>query len=383
MSDTIQLPHALAKKYHLIRKLGEGANGVTWLAQTITNEKVAVKALRLAVSEDWKSFELFRREAETLASIHVEGVPKFYESVIAKDSGGECFLVQQYIEAPSLQQILKEKKVFTEQETLLFMKKTAQILKVLHTEYAPPIIHRDIKPSNILYAPDPLLKEPRIWLIDFGAVANPQSNNDGSTIAGTYGYMAPEQMLGKCTIASDYYALGATALQMLTGIEPFKLESDVFTLDYQKAIQEYAPQTSAYMQQLLSILLSPKEEDRPANAHQLLIMIQSVINGVSPTDRLKEKKQKSWIAKLLTQLFPSKPSNNEDQWIRVPGLIRCQKSQYIEYTFYTKDGEFLCGAAKNSDVIRNKVQSSQPLPIPCEVLYDPGNPIYNKFVPIE
>ena len=390
--QTLRLPPEMAAKYHPIRIIGEGANGVTWLANTITQERVAIKALHLAAAENWKSLALFEREAEVLASLQVEGIPRFYESHIEKN--GECYLVQQYIQAPSLQSVMKENGTFSESETLQIMSRVAEILRVLHMDYAPPIIHRDIKPSNILYSPDTVTGIPHVWLIDFGAVANPQKSGGGSTIAGTSGYMAPEQLLGKCSISSDYYALGVTALQMLTGIEPYTLESTVFNLDYEKVLAEHAPGTSAHMCELLSILISAKEEDRPKDANELSQMIASVRDGRAPRDCLPEVRKKSWFSRLLERLFPPKKIVADDTWVQVPGLIRYYKSnKYVEYTFYTKEGEFLCGA-DNSETVMTKINVARKQQvrrgetvsyntIACEVRYHPKRPMFNEIVSVQ
>ena len=382
----LRLPPELAAKYHPIRIIGEGANGVTWLANTVTKEKVAIKALHLAAAENWKSLALFEREAKVLSSLQVEGIPRFYESHI--DETGECLLVQQYIQAPSLLEIIKEKGKFSEKDTLHIIEKVAEILRVLHQDYAPPIIHRDIKPSNILYSSDVLTGEPHVWLIDFGAVASPKKSGGGSTIAGTSGYMAPEQLLGKCSIASDYYALGATALQMLTGVEPYKLTSNVFTLDYEEVLKEHAPKTSAYTRELLAILLSPKEEDRPKDANELCQMIACVLAKRSPKDNLPKVRQKGWFGRLLERLFPPKQIKADQTWIKVPGLIRyCKPHQYVEYTFYTKEGELICGA-DNSTNILEQFDASQPqdqnTPVTshltsCVVRYHPKRPMFNEI----
>jgi serine/threonine protein kinase len=89
-----------------------------------------------------------------------------------------------------------------------------EVLDYLHGR-APPIIHRDIKPGNVIRRLDAGFS-----LVDFGSVRDSLKPEGGSTVVGTFGYMAPEQFQGRALPQSDVYALGATALTLLTGREP-------------------------------------------------------------------------------------------------------------------------------------------------------------------
>lgn len=92
----------------------------------------------------------------------------------------------------------------------------------------PPVIHRDIKPENVII--DQGTPGGQVYLVDFGGVqVTPtlmHSLNEqgvdmgatlGSTIVGTYGYMAPEQFRGMAEPKSDLYGLGATLLYLISG----------------------------------------------------------------------------------------------------------------------------------------------------------------------
>nr|MDJ0746481.1 ankyrin repeat domain-containing protein [Xenococcaceae cyanobacterium MO_167.B27] len=126
----------------------------------------------------------------------------------------------------------------------------------------PPVIHRDIKPNNIIYS-----DEGKIYLVDFGAVQNTYYNSlmQGSTVVGTYGYMAPEQFRGKAVSATDLYSLGATLLYLLTHRSPAELPQDTLKLDFRNSVA-----ISESFADWLEQMLEPDTEDRFATAEVAL-----------------------------------------------------------------------------------------------------------------
>lgn len=376
-----ETPPSLASNYRIIKLLGEGSNGRTWLARTLIGDKsVAIKSLKFSQMESLKSYELFLREAEVLASLDVHGVPIFYETVIDKSQNNDCFLVQQFIDAPSIQSYLDQGRIFSESETLLLMRKLAEILKELETNYTPPIIHRDIKPSNILcHMPvltDNALVDLDPWLIDFGAVANPQKRQQGSTVAGTLGYMAPEQIVGDNTIQADYYALGATMLHMLTGVPPYEINAELFSLQFKPVIQDRAPNVSPNMIELLEILLDKAPEQRPHHIDELIRYIENVMQGRPPKldeqtqNRSFTQKVKSFFQKLINyfnisyKLVPTQGT--------LTGVSLHGTEYFVEY-YYT-----VGGITFNNISIIQKIDYAKLLPLkifpcPCTIKYDSQN----------
>ena len=371
-SQILKTPEKLILRYRYIKLLGEGSNGKTYLAKVRrTNADVAIKALKLVQNDTYKSFELFKREAETLASIKVQGVPKFYESILSDLPGGECYIVQEYIHAPSIQSYIESGRKFSEHETLLLMYKIIEILAILHTQYSPPIIHRDIKPSNIL-CELPKDNDMSAWksikpyLIDFGAVANANSNSDKSTIAGTVGYMAPEQNFGECLPQTDFYALGATALHMLTGKPPYEMEYETYSIKFEQYLDELAPQTSAPMRALLKSLLSYTTNERPENAIELN---QKIIELLKAPKAPATEPPKSFLSRIGSKLksinnrlnqiqfhksnqtrlepqqfFDDLHKNNTNCKITYGTLWTNSFYDYLQYTF-TANGKLWLGAS--------------------------------------
>ena len=316
-------PEVLRRNYEYIRILGEGANGRTWLAKDLrTGAEVAVKELK--VFDDFKQVELFARESEVLRSLDIRGVPKFYRSVAPEVATASGYLVQEYVPHPSLQRMLDEGHRFTESEVLGILYEVGRILYELQNRYAPPVLHRDIKASNILY------DGTRVWLIDFGAVANARVRSEGSTVAGTFGYMAPEQLMGDACEQSDFYALGATAVQLLTGIAPHEMECDVFRICLEPVFARAGVVVSAHCMALLEGLLSPDVSGRPASAVELERWVYNVREGRPPREDAAPKRGffgRLW-ARFRNWNTLIKQAEGQIQSVRaLRGRI------YLEYTF--------------------------------------------------
>lgn len=401
-AEKIETPAILADEFEYISLLGEGANGKTWLARNLeTNQKVAIKALKLSQVDNNKSFELFQREGELLASVHIKGVPQFYKNVVSPD-GNDCFIVQEYVSAPSIQSYLKPElgedevglekeipnRIFTEREVISLFKPVCKILMALHKMYTPPIVHRDIKPSNIMCEMPENAADIRLnpFLIDFGAVANPQNKSSSSTIAGTYGYMAPEQMLGNCSVQCDYYALGATALHMLTGVPPYEIDSDVFRLKYNEALDKHAPQTSQNMRKFIGNLLEPEPAKRVKDIDEVIRQLDNIDCGRDPeytpdSEGTADNEPKGFLAKLKARRQTDLLTPNS-RWVKVPGIVRTYSTHNgqvcLEYTFESKSTLFTksrlyVGLYPKSRLPSNQ-QDTYKTPFPCQVAYEPSNP---------
>jgi serine/threonine protein kinase len=258
----------IAERYRIINTLGQGGIGITYQAEDIHNhQQVALKALALRRMTEWKVLELFEREAKILAQLNHPGIPQYidYFQVDAESDRG-FYIAQQLAPGKSLAVLVENGWKPNEIEVKRLAIQILEILVYLHN-LTPPVIHRDIKPQNII-----LQENGQIFLVDFGAVQDTYQNTvtGGSTVVGTYGYMAPEQFRGQAVLSTDLYGLGTTLLFLLTQKSPADLPQRKLKTDFRPHVsisQDFAD--------WLEKMLEPIIEDRFPSVNAAL----SVLHG--------------------------------------------------------------------------------------------------------
>jgi eukaryotic-like serine/threonine-protein kinase len=268
----------LIGRYQIVDLLGEGGSGKTYRALDEERQtEVAIKVLSLRGMGDWKILELFDREAKILAQLEHPAIPHYLDSFQTEIAGEEVFcLVQGLAPGRALTSWIESGYAFSETELREIASQILEILIYLQT-FNPPIIHRDIKPQNLLWS-----ESGKIYLVDFGAVRDTYhlTITGGSTIVGTYGYMAPEQFRGQAVLATDLYGLGTTLLYLLSGYDPADLPIQNMKIDFRDRVQ-----TSAVFANWLDGLLEPIPEDRYRNATQALVALNG--NAIAKFPRPK------------------------------------------------------------------------------------------------
>ncbi len=261
--------------YTPIKKLGHGSQGDVFLARRDSDGiEVAIKRLNIESVKTWKTYELFHREAEVLSTLNIDGIAKFYEAVdMPEDDPPRAYIVQEFIQGTTLGAFIHQGHRFSLSCTFDIIVQLLTLIKQLHS-HTPPIIHRDIKPSNVMLTPknDGSYK---VYLLDFGAVANPQLQGGGSTVAGTYGFMPPEQLMGKPIPASDVYAVAAVAVNLITGISPADMPVKDFHLIFEPQMQSMPVNVVNVLRQMLD----PNIDKRLCDYDYLIDVFSSFRDG--------------------------------------------------------------------------------------------------------
>lgn len=214
--------------------------------------RVAIKRFSVRGASSWKEVELAERETRVLSGLDHPGLPRVISHF---EEDGALYLVLEYIEGSTLEQLRAQHRL-SQRDVIDYLEQVSEILEYLHSQ-SPPIVHRDIKPRNLIRKPDG-----RIVLVDFGSVRDHLKPEGGSTVVGTFGYMAPEQFQGRAMPASDTYGAAATALAALTGRDPDQLPHQGLRLDVEKALDA---SVSPRLTQLLVAALEPDPDKRPGS----------------------------------------------------------------------------------------------------------------------
>jgi len=287
----------LNDRYRIKETLGQGRLATTYLAADERTAKLCVVkqlSVHRAYSESTKDVgsvsgsdaakvvELFEREGRILAHLDHPRIPKHVDRfTIETGDDTQLHLVQEYVDAQSLAQLVEAGRHFTEREVEQIALQVADILAYLH-DRSPPLVHRDIKPSNILYGDGG-----EVFLIDFGAVKDRlvQYGLEGSTIVGTYGYMPLEQYQGDAVPASDIYSLGATLIAVLAHLEPSEIGRRGSQLDFRPHVN-----VSPRFADVLAKMVEPDVARRyhtTSALKQALEALRSPSTAVAPSERRK------------------------------------------------------------------------------------------------
>ncbi|NET37308.1 MAG: serine/threonine protein kinase [Cyanothece sp. SIO1E1] len=250
-------------RYKVLRVLGRGGFGVTFLAKDVTLPGQPLCVIKQLCPKTENSISLYRakgrfeREAKILSQLgsHAQ-IPMLLNYF---DAEGEFYLVQEYIRGDNLAKEVRRSGRQSEAQVRQFLKEILPILQYIHDNN---VIHRDVKPPNIIRCKD----DNRLVLIDFGAVKEKlalagESTQRASTthFVGTVGFAPPEQLTLRAVYSSDIYALGVTCLYLLTGKPPLEFDYDprsgeICWQDYVRISHNFA--------QILNKMLKTSHRDR-------------------------------------------------------------------------------------------------------------------------
>jgi serine/threonine protein kinase len=320
------------QRYQVQEVLGQGGFGRTYLAADTHRfgDLCVLKQFAPAstsASAIRRSRELFEREAKVLYQIDHPQIPKFL-AWFTQD--GQLYIVQEYINGKTYLRLLEERqregRSFSEIEVVRWLIDLLPVLDYLHSI---DIIHRDISPGNVMLPHNQTCPV----LIDFGVVKEVASQIWSGQFSnfrlaqqvsrvGKPGYAPPEQMqLGQCFPCSDLYALGVTAIVLLTGRQPQWL------LEPQrpgKRWRSYVKVSDQFLR-ILEKLLADNPRDRYQSAKAALVDLQPLALANSNSTRLPvadddltQAPPTAWQAANVPQGHPNLPPPKQSSLEKTP-----------------------------------------------------------------
>lgn len=213
----------LRGRYEILARLRAGGMGEVYRGMDReSGQLVAVKRLLLEQEKADRALleRRFEEERKVLQRLNFRGIPGFVDAFL---EDGHSYLVMEYVQGFSLDTLLEfsrshnQSGLSAEQVAALALQ-VSQVLEYLHS-FQPPLVHRDIKPSNLI------IRESDEWcfLVDFGLAREVRSQSSAKTQVGTWCYAPLEQIRGKAEPRSDFYSLGVTMLELLSGECPAAL----------------------------------------------------------------------------------------------------------------------------------------------------------------
>lgn len=279
-------------KYELMKFLGKGGFGITYLGRHILlNKYVAIKeyfpkdnfrresnGTQVSYSDKSvarRNIEKFLKEAKTMAELNHEGVVKVNDVF---EENNTAYYVMDYIEGKSL----AEQLPIAQEQALAYIKQAAEALQYVHTK---GILHLDIKPANIM-----INQSGKAVLIDFGISKHYDSEGKGtssSTQGYSSGYSPIEQMtpggLKQFTPPTDIYALGATLYKIISGITP-PASTDLADEETLSRPENMSREVFGFINKCMQ----QKRKDRPQTMSEVLGLIEA-LSGEKPKPKPKPK----------------------------------------------------------------------------------------------
>ena len=307
-------------QYQIIRKLGEGAQGVVYQAyDTRLLRPVVLKMLRASPAPSERQRRRVLREARLASAIDHPNVCAIYE---VQESDEGAFIAMQFVAGRPLAEHVKG-----EPATLSFAISIAmQIADGLAAAHQLGIVHRDLKPANIMVTEGGLVK-----ILDFGlarraaeaqedAGAPLEPPGSASSRGGTIGYMAPELFLGQtATPQSDIFSLGVIIYMLLAGRHPFWAEGDLFELARAtqfrepRLLREIDPALPAELDALVGKALAKNPGERYQSTSELRDALATVASAAQADAAL--------LAGRLVPPAPAVPARRAGFWSTVSAVF--------------------------------------------------------------
>lgn len=265
----------ISNRYQVFSTIATGGMAVIYEAQDIILErKVALKILKRELSEDPSFQNKFRSEAKASANLNHPNIVTTYDFGFDKD---RLYIVMEFIEGMDLKEWIRQQPSVNPEKSLDYLKQASRGLSYAHSS---GFVHCDVKPQNMLLDVGGGLK-----ITDFGvarAIETITRDEKYSEVWGSPYYISPEQTRGDPpTTASDVYALGVIAYELMTGTLPFSADNTAELLQMHRVQEPLPPIKIAHtipasLNNLILEALSKDPSRRPKDASAFLESLKKI-----------------------------------------------------------------------------------------------------------
>ena len=259
--------------YRVISRLGSGASGVVYLAESESGERVAIKLLHREIAGSPDVRARLRNEAAALRRVDNHRVARVRS---VQTEGSSPHLVMDLIEGETLEDLVRRAPL-TGPMVAAVAEGLVEALQAIH---AAGIIHRDLKPSNVIFGPD------GVRVVDFGVSAFDETAGMTRTgaLVGTPSWIAPEQATGDILgPESDVFLLGLVVAFAASGTHPFgsgRADAMLFRIVYEQPDIDAVPSS---LRPLIGSCLLKDPAERPT-----LAAIAATLRGVDVAQLTEE-----------------------------------------------------------------------------------------------
>ncbi len=326
------VPGLVLGRSELVLCLGRGGMATVWIArlrgQTRAQDRLAaVKIMLPELAKDSGFVRMFYDEVQLVSAIRHPNVVDVYE---VGEEAGLMYMTMEWVEGASLHGLLAEagkRRPIPHEIAVRVIADAAAGLHAAHELRGPDgnlrgVVHRDVSPHNILIS-----KSGRIKLVDFGVAKALGRLSDATQVGqlkGKFGYMAPEQALGRTVDRrTDVFALGTVLYELTTNRRLFRGETDLATL--RQVISAEVPRPSSletqYPVQLEAIVLKALEKD-PRNRFQSAAEFEAALRDYLRAERIVVPR--SGVAGLLKRVLGERV---EERRIEIRQALKALRSE--------------------------------------------------------
>ncbi len=310
--------------YKVLERLGEGGMGEVYLAEDLRLHRPVALKVADASHPDLQRDQLLR-EARAASALSHPSIAVIYEIDQADgDDGPLHFIAMEYVAGETLDQWIERVRPGLDE----VVRAARQIAEAMAEAHDRGIVHRDLKPSNVM-----VTENGRVKVLDFGLASflvrealeakttwsrDPAVGAAGE-VAGTVGYMSPEQLLGQAVdVRSDIFSFGALVYEMLAGKRPFTGASGAAVIDAvlhgdPPPLPSSADPRLASVEELVRRMLAKDAAARPASLRQVLDTLERM--AATPAPASAAPADPSLISAVAVLPFANLTREPADDWI--------------------------------------------------------------------